>query len=80
MVYIKCWGKEYVKSELPWNAWSISDDGRENFELRGWWNALEHLLDCRDCRKENNLTLKDVRRELKQLEREWEQYTSFEVS
>jgi hypothetical protein len=70
-VKIECWGLEIAQSELPWNAW-VSDTP-PSFLAGGWWAAMEHLRDCKQCRRTNNLTLKEIRRELKRLEKGWRQ-------
>ena len=59
---------------LPWNAWEVeigAEDGPWSFRAGGWWQALEHLSKCEDCRRENEITLEDVTEQLNKIEREW---------
>jgi len=72
---IKCWGKNVMQSDgLPWNGWTVdlgSEDGPWSFRAGVWWQALEHLSKCEDCRRENELTLEEVKARLADLEQEW---------
>jgi hypothetical protein len=72
---IPCWdNREYGKASLEWNCWAIDESGVADFIAGGWLSALQHLLECRGCRRANGLTLLWVKSEIKKVMNEWKHY------
>lgn len=56
----------------PWNAWISTDRGFSTFQTGLFWQFLEHLMHCEDCRNEIGVDVETVKNLLHEIEQEWE--------
>jgi len=71
-----------VKSDgFPWNGWlELVDDTmsiiENSFHAGLYWEYLKHLMENPKCRREAEITLREIKREIKSIEEEWKNVTS----